>query len=109
MDALLLIIDNNIDNSDFNINFICKEIGMSKTKLFNFVKGTTNYSINEFIRKQRLQKAVQIMKNEETTITDIMSRVGILSASYFTKAFKAEYGDNPLTYYQKIKAKGDAL
>lgn len=109
MDALLLIIDNNIDNSDFNIDFICKEIGMSKTKLFNFVKGKTNYSINEFIRKQRLQKAVQIMKNEETTIADIMSRVGIQSASYFTKAFKAEYGDSPLTYYQKIKTNADAL
>ncbi len=103
MDTFLLIIESEVDNPDLNVEYLCKQMGMSKTKLFNVIKQITGSSINEMIRKVRLKKAVYIMTNEEVTINEVMSRVGILSASYFSKAFKKEYGKTPSEYYHSIK------
>lgn len=103
METFLLIIENEIDNPDLNVEYLCKQMGMSKTKLFNVIKQITGSSINEMIRKVRLKKAVYIMTNEEITINEVMSRVGILSASYFSKAFKKEYNKTPSAFYNDIK------
>ena len=103
IDALMLIVENQMDNPDLNVNYLCKQMGMSKTKLYTTVKQATGLSITEFIRTARLKKAVAIMTNEDVTISEIMNRVGILSASYFTKAFKKHFDKTPSEYYYSIK------
>ena len=103
IDALLLIIDSHIDDTNLNIEYLCRNMGMSKTKLFNVVKKATGKSANELIRITRLKKSVYIMANEDASIADIMSRVGISSPSYFTRAFKAEFGKTPTEYYKELK------
>lgn len=102
IETLLLIIDNEIDNPELNIQYICRNIGMSKTKLFNTVKATTGKSLNEFIRSTRLKKALHIMATEEINVIEAMNRVGIQSASYFTKAFKKEFGKTPSEYLRDL-------
>ena len=43
------------------------------------------------------------MTHEDTTLTDVMYRIGIQTQSYFTKAFKKEFGKTPTQFIQEIK------
>jgi AraC-like DNA-binding protein len=78
---------------------------MSKTRLYHKIKRITGQSTGEFIRTIRLRKSVEIMTHEDVILTEVMYRVGIQTQSYFTKAFKKEFGKTPSQYLQEIDKK----
>lgn len=104
MEKLLAIINAHLINPEMDIEFLCAEIGMSRTKLYQKIKTITGQSIGEFIRSVRLRKAVEIMTQEDVLFTEVMYRVGIQTQSYFTKAFKKEFGKTPSQYLQDLNA-----
>jgi signal transduction histidine kinase/ligand-binding sensor domain-containing protein/AraC-like DNA-binding protein len=99
---LLAIIDAQMINPEMDIDYLCREMGMSRTKLYQKIKSITGQSIGEFVRSARLRKAVEIMKNEDVLMTEVMYRIGIQTQSYFTKAFKKEFGVTPTAYIQGL-------
>ncbi|HYO21346.1 MAG TPA: two-component regulator propeller domain-containing protein [Flavisolibacter sp.] len=103
MDQLIGVIESQISNPDLDVNYICKQMGMSRTKLYEKIKGITGQSIAEFVRVLRLKKAVEIMTHEDATITEVIYRVGIQTQSYFTKAFKKEFGKTPTQFLQELE------
>lgn len=105
MNKLLAIIDAQMVNPEMDIDYLCKEIGMSRTKLYQKLKAITGQSIGEFVRSARLRKAVEIMKSEDVLMTEVMYRIGIQTQSYFTKAFKKEFGVTPTAYIQGLEKK----
>ncbi|MEP6926230.1 MAG: AraC family transcriptional regulator [Ginsengibacter sp.] len=103
MDELLELIESQLTNPDMDVDYICSKIGMSRTKLYQKIKGITGQSIGEFVRTIRLRKAMFIMTHEDVMITDVMYSVGIQTQSYFTKAFKKEFGKTPSRFLQELK------
>lgn len=103
IDKLLKIIESQLINSELDIEFLCLEMGMSRTKLYQKIKSISGQSIGEFIRTIRLRKAVEIMTQEDVLLTEVMYRVGIQTQSYFTKAFKKEFGKTPSQFLGEIK------
>jgi AraC-like DNA-binding protein len=43
------------------------------------------------------------MTNEDVSITEVMYSVGIQTQSYFTKAFKNEFGKTPSQFFKDLK------
>ncbi|WEK21033.1 MAG: two-component regulator propeller domain-containing protein [Candidatus Pedobacter colombiensis] len=103
MDKLLMIINEQLINPDLDIDYLCGKIGMSRTKLYQKIKTITGQSIGEFVRSIRLRKAAEILTSEDVLITEVMYRVGIQTQSYFTKAFKKEFGKTPTQFLQDLK------
>jgi len=103
MKRLLDTIDSQLSNPDFDIEWLCQEMGMSRTRLYQKIKGISQQSIGDFIRTIRLKKAVQIMTHEDVTLTEVMVRIGIQTQSYFTKAFKKEFGKTPTQFMQEMR------
>ncbi len=103
MTRLLEVIDAQLVNPDFDIEYLCSQMGMSRTKLYQKIKNISNQSIGDFIRTIRLKKAVQIMTHEDVTLAEVMYRIGIQTQSYFTKAFKKEFNQTPSQFMQGIK------
>ncbi|MDB5119915.1 MAG: response regulator [Sphingobacteriales bacterium] len=106
MDKILNIVDKQLVNPEMDIDFLCSEIGMSRTKLYQKIKGITGQSIGDFVRTIRLKTAVHIMSHEDVPLSEVMSRIGIQTQSYFTKAFKKEFGKTPSVFLQEMKKKG---
>jgi len=102
MDKLLLIIDKELSNPDLDVDQLCNTIGMSRTKLYHKIKEISGQAPNEFIRSIRLKKAIEIMTHEDVLLTEVIYRVGIQTQSYFTKAFKKEYGKTPSQFIQDL-------
>jgi len=100
---LLQIIDAQMVNPEFDIEHLCNMMGMSRTKLYQQIKNISGQSTGDFIRTLRLKKAMQIMTHEDVSLTEVMYRIGIQTQSYFTKAFKKEFGKTPTQFMQEIK------
>ncbi len=96
--SLTRIVNANIDNSDLDVNFVCREMGISRTNLYNKVKTVTGMSMAVFIRENRLNMAARLLTDQDMQANEVMSMVGIQSHSYFSKAFKKKFGVSPSSF-----------
>ncbi|MEI6949075.1 response regulator [Paraflavisolibacter sp. H34] len=99
----LAIIDENLTNTDFEVDLVCRELRLSRTGLYQKIKSLTGQSIVEFVRSYRLKKAREIMTHENVSLADVIFRVGIQTPSYFTKAFKKEFGQTPSQFLEDLR------
>ena len=103
MDTLLEKIDEHLMDPDFDISVLCSSMGMSKTNLYQKIKQLTGQSTGDFVRTIRLKKAAHIMSHEDVPLSEVILRIGIQTQSYFTKAFKKEFGKTPTQFLQELK------
>lgn len=89
------IIKSNMGNSDFCVEDIGAEIGLSRVQLYRKVKAITGSSVVDLLRKARLAKARRLLEANSMNISEVAYEVGFSSPSYFTKCFKDEYGMLP--------------
>ncbi len=101
--TLLTLIEDNIQDPGLDVDFLCKHLYISRTKLYQKIKSITDQSVGDFIRTIRLKKAIQIMTHEDIAINKVVDRVGLQSSSHFSRAFKKEYGKSPLQFMQSLK------
>lgn len=99
LDKVSAIIDQNMENSEFLVDDLASEMGMSRSKLFTKLKGVTGQTPNNFLMILRLKKAALLLRNNpELNVSDISVIVGFSSSRYFSKCFKDEYHIAPLAY-----------
>jgi AraC-like DNA-binding protein len=88
-------VEAHINDLQFDVNELCKLIGMSKSQLNRKMKAVLNKSPNQFIRSYRLERAHQLIKVGQHTISEIAYDVGFSSPAYFSKCFHDEFGYPP--------------
>ncbi|GAO41005.1 hybrid sensor histidine kinase/response regulator transcription factor [Flavihumibacter petaseus] len=103
LERLIAVIEENLSKPEMDIEYICTQIGMSRTKLYNLVKNITGQAIGDFIRTVRLKRAATLLTKGELSMSDIMYSVGIQTQSYFSKAFKQEFGKTPTQYLKDLE------
>lgn len=106
LEKLNNLIGENIHSPNLDVDFLCKNMFVSRTKLYQKINGITGQSIGEFIRTVRLKKAADIMTHENVVQNEILDRIGIQSASYFQKSFKKEFGKSPSQFMKDLKKSG---
>ena len=92
------IVNSNIQNAALDINFVCREMGISRTNLYSKVKTVTGMGMAVFIRENRLNLAAKLLMEQDMYTNEVMSMVGIQSHSYFSKAFKKKFGVSPSSF-----------
>lgn len=89
-------INDNMSDSDLSVELLASQLHLSRSQLYRKVKTLTGQTVNEFLRKVRLQRAKQIIEtNGDVNISEVCYKVGFSSPSYFTKCFKAHFGVLP--------------
>ena len=102
IDQLITIIESHLTNPNMDVDYVCTQMGISRTKLYQKIKNITGQSIGELVRTIRLKKAVELMTHRDISLTDVMYSVGIQTQSYFTKAFKKEFGKTPSQFLKDL-------
>lgn len=92
------LIETNISDPDFNVDELCRGVGLSRPAVYKKVKSLTGLSVVEFIRSIRLKRAAQLLAQDNSSISDVMYKVGFNNRSYFSLRFKEEFGCNPNEY-----------
>jgi len=95
LNKALIVLEENLMNTEFDVKLFSKEIGMSRTNLHRKLKALTNYSATEFIRVYRLKRAKYLLEQKAGNISEVAYSVGFNSIGYFTKCFKNQYGKTP--------------
>ena len=85
----------NLGDSDFSVERLGEEIGLSRVQLYRKVKALTGQTPVELLRKARLMKARSLIEKTELSVAEIAYEVGFTSPSYFNKCFKDEFGVSP--------------
>lgn len=96
-------VEDNMDNSEFGVDDLCRELGLSRTQLYRKLKGLVGQSANEFVRSFRLKRAAQLLKKQEMTISEVTYQVGFNDLQYFRYCFKKQFGVNPSEYAQSLQ------
>lgn len=89
------IVESNIGNDNFNVNEICKVIGISRVQLYRKVKALLGCNVNDYILAVRLQKAKYLLAESEISVSEIAYKTGFSSARYFATVFKNKFNVTP--------------
>ncbi len=84
-----------MSDSDFSVETLAAQMGVSRVQLYRKVKMLTGRSPVDIIRLSRLNRSKVLLAQEGTTVSEIAYAVGFSSPSYFTKCFKEEFGMLP--------------
>ena len=98
MERIVSLINSNMQSEEFNVTKLCNLLCMDQKQLYRKLKQLTGETPVSFIRKQRLQRAAVLLKQNRFTVSEVMYQVGFNSASYFTKSFMKEFGISPKEY-----------
>ena len=98
IDRLHRIIRANIANTEFNVDAIAAEMGMSRSAFFKKVKSQTGFAPIDLIKEFRLSHAAELLQTRNYSIAEVAFRSGFADSSYFGKCFRKRYGLSPREY-----------
>lgn len=99
MDKLVRVIEDNLLERQVSVPFLCEQMAMGHTKLFNKIKGLTGASPQEFIQSIRLKYAARLLREDASmNVSDVAYQLGYSSLNYFGKCFRNAFGQSPSAY-----------
>ena len=101
MSQLHQILQANMSDTGLGSAFVADKLFVSQRQLNRKVKMLTNVDTATYIREFRILFAKQMLKNTDSSITDIYMQCGFDSPSYFSKMFKQSTGMTPTEYRKK--------
>ena len=84
--------------NNLNINHISEKLEVTSSYLSKILKKETGLSFIDFLTNTRIEKAIQIMKDQSVKIYDVAELVGYSNQHYFCRAFKKIMGVSPTEY-----------
>ena len=96
-------VEDNIDNPALTVDVLCSLMGMSRTSFYNKLRALTDQAPGDYIRLIRLKRAVQLLKEDTHTITEIAEMTGFSDAKYFREVFKKHYNVSPVNMAKRKK------
>lgn len=95
-------IKKNIESSEFSVQQLSEEVGISRVHLNRKMKDRYGISPSTFIKLFRLKQAAYLLMDKNVNVSEVAYKVGFSSHSYFTTAFKEHFGMSPkdfIIYY----------
>jgi AraC-like DNA-binding protein len=104
------IIQDQIDTQfAFDLKKISSDLELNPSYLSReFSKYFEDLNFGEYVRKLRIEKAINLIQNSTYTLTEIAYMTGFSDQSHFTRIFKLHTGKNPSSYRKNsLKSKPD--
>lgn len=95
------VVEKNLDNSEFTTESFAREMLVSRTNLHMKLKALTGESANEFIRRQRMNHALELLKSGRYNVAEVSAMTGYSTPSYFSTSFKKFFGALPSEYIRQ--------
>ena len=92
------IIEEHIADSEFTIDSLAYELRVSRTTLYNKIKGLTGSNPSDFIRSCRVNRAKTLLQEHRYSVAEIADLVGFADQKYFREIFKKSVGMTPSEY-----------
>ena len=101
MERIMKVVNKNLSNSDFNVDMLTQEVGISRAQLHRKMKELTGISTSEFIRNIRLEQAARLLKEQKINVTQVAYTVGFSNLAHFSTIFRKHFGVAPSEYAEQ--------
>ena len=99
--AAIDYIGKNHSDRDFSISNMAESIGVSEGHLSRLFKSETGVSINNYLTRYRIRKAMDYLKDVSVKVYEVADKVGYQDIAYFSNTFKKLVGKSPSDYQAK--------
>jgi AraC-like DNA-binding protein len=97
------IIQDHID-TNLTLKEVSKDLDINPAYLSRkFSTYFDNLSFGDYIRKLRIEKAIELLNTSDYSLTEIAYLTGFSDQSHFTRIFKQHVGENPSVYRKQLK------
>lgn len=94
-------VEANLDDSEYDIDRLSKDIGLSRMHLYRKLKGIIGQTPADFIRDYKLARAAELLKRPDLNVTEVSDLTGFVSPKMFRIYFKKKYDLTPSEYQKK--------
>lgn len=101
MDELYHMMEQELANSELDVNKVTKLMHISRTKLYYKVKGLTGENPSVFFKTYKLNRAATLIVEGKYNISEIAYMTGFNTLSHFSTSFKKQFGCTPSEYSKK--------
>lgn len=101
MERIMKAVNKNLSNSDFNVDMLTQEVGISRAQLHRKMKELTGISTSEFIRNIRLEQAARLLREQKINVTQVAYTVGFSNLAHFSTIFRKHFGIAPSEYAER--------
>ena len=105
MERIMKVVNEHLDDSDFNVETLTKEVGISRAQLHRKMKEMTGLPVSEFIRNIRLEQAARLLEEQKINVTQVAYTVGFSNLAHFSTVFKKQFGVTPTEFIEQKQAK----
>lgn len=98
---ILQSVEDNLQNSDFRIDDLAEAMSMSRTVFYRKVKSLMGVSPVDFVKSMRIKRAIQLLEQDEYTVSEVGYMSGFATPQYFSRVFKEAMGCTPKEYKTK--------
>ena len=95
LQKVVKLIQGEIGNATFGSSELAKKLLISESQMYRKIKAISGKSTAIFIRSIRLQYAKKLLQNTDKTVSEVAYDVGFNDPSWFSRAFKDEFGFAP--------------
>lgn len=86
-----------MDEAENTLAKLANTLHLSQMQLYRKIKALTGLTPSLYIRSVRLQKAMELLKTTDLTVSEIAFQVGFNDPAYFSRAFSEAFGHPPST------------
>jgi len=88
-------VERHMREESFGVEELGEQLAMSRVQLHRKITALTNHPPGEFIRYLRLHRAMELLKNNAGTVSEVAYNVGFGDPSHFTRRFRELFGVLP--------------
>jgi signal transduction histidine kinase/ligand-binding sensor domain-containing protein/CheY-like chemotaxis protein/AraC-like DNA-binding protein len=100
------VVEKHLGDSSFEIEDLCREMGMNYLQMYRKVKALTDMTLKNFILTIRLKSAKKLLAKGKFTVAEVGYEVGFSSPAYFTKCFRKAFGFTPSEFKDDLQPTG---
>ena len=101
MDRIMQSVNKNLSNSDFTVEQLADDAGLSRSQLHRKMKELTGILPSDFIRNLRLEQGARLLRERKVNVSQVAYSIGFNSLGNFSKDFKHHFGMSPTEYAAK--------
>lgn len=100
MDMIDSWIDSHLSDPNMTLEMLYEKLGYGRSKFFQKFSSLTGKTPREYIRERKLNKAAEMLRDGDMTISEVAYKLGFSTPQYLSTCFKAYFGMTP-SQYQK--------
>lgn len=102
MEKVLELIDLHMDDDEYGIKILCKELGMSRSQLYRKFSALTDLTVQQFIRKRKLDRSRKLLRTTDLNVSEVACDTGFKNLSHFSRVYHEEFGISPKEEKKKM-------